>query len=80
MDAERRKLARTLPSVMNRELTAAQLASLADLERFGWELKFTRRPMFQQPIPVVFDPDRKHFAVLKPDGTLDEHPDFVIRK
>jgi hypothetical protein len=79
MDKERRKTARAeCPS--GRELNPAQLASLADLERFGWELKFIRRPLFQESVPVVFDPDRKHFAVLTAEGTLDEHPGFDIRK
>jgi hypothetical protein len=80
MEKERRKSARAPAPPSNRELNAAQLAALADLERFGWELKFIRRPLFQQPVPVVFDPDRKHFAVLTADGTLDEHPGFDIRK
>jgi len=76
---ERRKLdARA--SAMKRDLNEDQLISLADLEKYGWELKFIRRPMFQQPIPVVFDSDRKHYAVLKTDGTLDENPGFDIRK
>ena len=79
MDKERRKGPRAVcPS--GRELNPAQLAALSDLERFGWELKFIRRPLFQETVPVVFDPDRKHFAVLTADGTLDEHPGFDIRK
>lgn len=64
---------------MTRELNAAQAAALAELEHFGWELKFIRHPMFQDSVPVVFDPDRTHFAVLRGDGTLDEHPPFDIR-
>jgi len=43
-------------------------------------LKFIRRPLFQDPIAVVFDSERKHFAVLEPDGTLNENPGFDIRK
>ena len=38
-----------------------------------------RRPLFQAPIPIVFDGDRKTFAVLEADGTLNENPGFVIR-
>ena len=64
---------------LRRELNEAQKLELAALERFGWELKFVRRPMFQVPIPVVFDGDRKQYAVLEPDGTLNESPGFKIR-
>ena len=44
------------------------------------ELKFIRRPMFQEPIPVVFDSDRRNYAVLNSDGTLDDNPGFEIRR
>jgi hypothetical protein len=36
--------------------------------------------MFKEPVPVVFDSSRQHFAVLNFDGTLDENPDFDIRR
>ncbi len=60
-------------------LSASQLDTLGDLERFGWELKFVRRPLFQPSIPVVFDGDRNTFALLEVDGTLNQHPPFDIR-
>jgi hypothetical protein len=66
-------------SVLKSGLNEDQRLTLAELERFGWELKFIRRPLFQDPVAVVFDSDRKNFAVLEPDGTLNEHPGFEIR-
>ena len=60
-------------------LNEDQRMTLADLERFGWELKFVRRPMFQPSIPVVSDATRKTYAVLEADGTLNEQPGFDIR-
>ncbi len=56
-----------------------QQITLIELERFGWELKFVRRPLFQPSIPVVSDATRKTYAVLEPDGTLNEQPGFNIR-
>jgi len=80
MDANER---RTTPPRHSRELrsdlNAAQLETLTDLERFGWLLKFVRRPIFQPSIPVVFDPDCMKFAVLELDGSLNENPPFDIR-
>lgn len=64
---------------MERDLNQEQLITLRGLERYGWELKFVRRPPFKPSIPIVFDSDRKKFAVLKDDGTLDENPGFNIR-
>lgn len=60
-------------------LNEDQRATLADLERFGWALKFVRRPLFLPSIPVVVDGERKTFAVLEPDGSLTEQPGFDIR-
>jgi hypothetical protein len=77
---ERRRVEGRATLALKRELNEYQRLALADLEKFGWELKFIRRPMFQQPIPVVFDSSRKHYAVLNTDGTLDENPGFDIRR
>lgn len=78
--AERRTGTHKSGRALRAELSEAQLDTLAELERYGWELKFVRRPLFQPSIPVVFDGDRKHYAVLEPDGTLNEHPAFTIRE
>ena len=77
---ERRKSADRISNALKRELNEAQLMTLCGLEPYGWELKFVRRPMFQQSIAIVFDADRKSFAVLEADGTLNENPGFDIRK
>ena len=79
MNEKRHKEAERSKRELRKELNPAQLETLCDLERFGWELKFIRHPLFQPSIPVVFDGDRKTFAILEPDGTLNEHPPFDIR-
>lgn len=77
---ERRKSDLRGGNALTRELNDAQRLTLVDMERFGWELKFIRRPMFQKSVAVIFDPDRKNFAVLQEDGSLNEEPGFDIRK
>jgi hypothetical protein len=79
MEEKRRQTEKELAILLKRELNEEQRMTLADIERFGWELKFIRRPMFQPSIAVVFDSDRKRFAVLEPDGTLNENPGITIR-
>ena len=79
VDKERRHELKAQQAALRRELNDLQMLTLSGLERFGWELKFVRRPMFQDAIPVVFDGDRKKYAVLEPDGTLNENPPFKIR-
>lgn len=79
-ERERRRAASDLAARLRAELNDVQRITLQELERFGWELKFIRRPLFQPAIPVVFDPDRKAYAVLEPDGSLNMDPDFDIRQ
>ena len=76
---ERRTTSPRASHELRSELNHAQLETLADLERFGWQLKVVRRPIFKPSIPVVFDADRKTYAVLEADGSLNENPLFEIR-
>ena len=78
-DHERRQLETARSASLRTQLNEEQRQTLSELERFGWELKFVRRPPFKESIPVVFDGDRKSYAVIQPDGTLDENPEFDIR-
>jgi hypothetical protein len=77
--AERRKPKTPAAYEMERLLNDEQLVTLRELERYGWELKFVRRPPFQPIIPVVFDPDRSKFSVLEADGSVNDNPGFEIR-
>lgn len=79
MIKERRKDPERTRRELRTELNDAQRDTLAEIERYGWEIDFVRRPIFQPSIPVVFDGDRKTHAVLEADGTLNEHPPFDIR-
>jgi len=78
-DSERRFNEPPLPRALERDLNQDQIATLRSLEAFGWELKFVRRKLFQPPVAVIFDGDRKKFAVLEADGSLNENPGFEIR-
>ena len=60
-------------------LNPRQLATLDTLEQFRWTLKFVRRPMFQDPIPVVVHPDGERHAILEPDGSINEHSGIRLR-
>ena len=79
VDRERRQDKPAALAALRAQLNDDQLMTLRSLEQFGWELKFVRRPPFQDSVPVVFDGDRKKFAVLRPDGTLDDDPGLNIR-
>ena len=76
---ERRRDQPLDPAALREGLTRAQLDALETLEQFRWTLKFVRRPMFQDPIPIVFDRTGERWAVLEADGSLNESPGFKLR-
>lgn len=60
-------------------LTAEQRQAVETLEHFGWQLRFVRRPLFRDPIPVLFDRTGERYVVLQPDGSLDESQTLKLR-
>lgn len=76
---ERRQSGDLETGALREGLTPAQLGALETMEHFQWTLRFVRRPMFRDPVPVLFHRDGKRYVVLEADGTLNESPDLVIR-
>lgn len=76
---ERRKPVAAEPAALRQGLTPPQLATLQTMEQFRWFLHFVRRPLFQAPIPVLFNNDASRYVVILEDGTLDEHPTLKLR-
>lgn len=67
------------PEVLNEGLNDAQLRTLSTLRHFHWTLRFVRRPMFRDPVPVLFDRSNNRYVVIEPDGSVNEHPDITLR-
>jgi hypothetical protein len=76
-EQERRHSEREFSCVLKRELTAAQLATLQQLERFGWILHFVRHGDGQAPVATLLDPDDSRHAVLDTDGSLNKDPPMM---
>ncbi|MET0288959.1 MAG: hypothetical protein ABW178_04970 [Pseudoxanthomonas sp.] len=64
---------------LRRDLSSAQLRALQTLEQFKWELKFVRRPLFLEPVPVMVDRDGLKYAVIRADGSVDDAPRLKLR-
>lgn len=64
---------------LRRGLTAAQLATIGTMESFHWTLAFVRRPLFCDPIPVLFNRAQHRHVVVQADGGIDETPALRIR-
>lgn len=79
-DREKRKGEKAIPEDLEDVLNPDQLMTLRQIERFGWRLAFVRRPVFQQPIPVVLTGDNEKIGVLEEDGRLNMNPSITLRK
>ena len=71
MKNERRTGEKPIPEKLESTLNDAQLIALPALEKFGWELRFVRRPLFQDPVPVVCNAEGTMVGVLEEDGRLN---------
>jgi hypothetical protein len=67
---------RNLKEVLNED----QLHTLRRMEKFGWILKFIRRPLFQDVLPVLYHPDGNKMGVLEDDGTLNTQHSLNFRE
>jgi hypothetical protein len=67
------------PAQLRAGLTPEQRQAVETLEHFGWALRFVRRPLFRDPIPVLFDRSGERYVVLQPDGSLDESQTLKLR-
>lgn len=80
MEDERRQNKNPVPKNLSKYLNEAQIQELHQVESFGWELMFVRRPLFQEPVAVVVDSSGNIVGVLEKDGTINKEADIIIRK
>lgn len=58
----------------------SQYRALMNLESFGWQLAFIRRPLFEPATVVILSPEGKQFAVIEDDGGLNLAPSIPLRR
>ena len=75
---ERRSAARQAQD-LRAGLTPEQMRAVETVDAFPWRVAIVRRPLFRDPIPVMFDRDDTRFVVVQADGTLDENPTLTLR-
>ncbi len=67
------------PVQLRDNITPEQQQTVDTLEHFGWQLRFVRRPLFRDPVPVLFDRGDERYVVLRADGSLDESQTLPLR-
>lgn len=80
MNDEKRKGDKPIPDDIKNYLNDAQLSQLHTIENFGWEIKYIRRPLFQEHIVVVTSAEGDSIGVLEEDGRLNLEPDIDTRQ
>ncbi|MCM8856923.1 MAG: hypothetical protein LC541_04950 [Candidatus Thiodiazotropha sp.] len=79
MSVENRTGEVPIPENLDEVLNNLQLLALQKAEGFGWKLKFVRRPLFQEVVPVISSPTGRKIGILEENGEINMHPDTVIR-
>ncbi len=80
MTPERRRAPPPDTASLRAGLTPEQDRAIATLEQLGWSLRFVRRPLFRDPVPVLFERNGERWIAVEGDGRLDENPAFAIRE
>jgi hypothetical protein len=79
MQNDKRTGEQAIPVNLREVLTPAQASTLEDILRLGWKLRFVRRPLFLEPVPVISDASDDRIGILDPDGKICLGTDISIR-
>ncbi|MES9943796.1 MAG: hypothetical protein ABW080_02425 [Candidatus Thiodiazotropha sp.] len=80
MVQDNRKGDKPIPDNLKEVLNNLQIMALQKAEGFGWKLKFVRRPLFQEVLPVISNPSGDKIGVLECNGEINMHPETKIRQ
>ena len=80
MDSDKRKGDKPVPDRLEDMLNDLQMLALHQMEGFGWQLRFVRRPLFQQPVSVVFSAGGEQIGILEEDGRINLEADIAVRE
>ena len=79
MTSERRKNRKLTEDEVKATLSSKQLAALLECQCFGWKLKYIRRPLFQDPVPVLYNAKNDQIGTLDPDGRVNTDIELEVR-
>lgn len=80
MEEEERRNGKTaVPEDLPGFLNEQQIMAYHGMERFGWYIRFIRRPLFQRPVCIMSNPEGTVMAILEDDGSINEQHDLTIR-
>jgi len=68
-----------VPEKISEYLNKAQIATIDKMERFGWQLFFIRRPLFQEVITIMHFIETGETALIEEDGTFNRAHQVYVR-
>jgi hypothetical protein len=68
-----------IPSDLASYVSDMQMLAIKQLENFGWQLAFVRRPLFLEPMVVVKNSKSLQYALLETDGTIMLEHGLMLR-
>lgn len=80
MEREKRKGEPPIPANFEEVLSLDQMMTLRQIENFGWQVAFIRRPLFQESVVVVANSNNRKFGVLEDTGELNLQAEIRLRK
>jgi len=69
-----------IPDNFKELLNDAQLKALSGMKYSGWELRFLRRPLFQEPVIVVHNSNDGRIGILDKDGSIRIQANIKVRE
>ena len=80
MEREKRNRQPPVPPNLDEVINPDQLMTLRQIENFGWQLEFVRRPVFDEHVVVVSSADSGKFGVLEDTGELNLEHEIRVRR
>ena len=80
MDKEKRTGVKPIPDDLKEVLNEAQWQTMKGVECSGWVLKFVRRPLFQEPLLVLHNPNDDRIWILDKDGRIKIQSNIKARE
>ena len=80
MDKDKRKGLKPIPKNIKEHMNEEQLLKLSSINKFGWEIKYIRRPLFQDPVIVVINAEGGSIGILEQDGRLNLESSIQLRE
>ena len=79
MIKDRRKNKKLAKDDVKKILNHKQLNALIESQHFGWRLRFIRSPLFQIPVPFLYNAETDKVGILGPDGHINIDVKLEVR-